>query len=58
MLGMLKMSVGQAIEGLLMVAFAVFPGSDEKNDPEMNMRNLKRAIEELLESNGIPLDTR
>jgi hypothetical protein len=59
MLGLLRMSVDEAIEALLVVAFSVFPEvSQQPSDRETNSRNLKESIESLLQARKIPLDTK
>jgi hypothetical protein len=53
------MTVEDAIDALLAIAASVFPyDPDTKEAPEMNMLNLKSAIEDILERRGIPVDTK
>jgi hypothetical protein len=59
MLGNLRMTVDEAIDALLTVASAVFPNDpDTEPSPEINMHNLKEAIGDMLESRGIPVNTK
>lgn len=58
LLGYLRMNVDEAIEGLVSVASAVFPNNSYQDiDPELNMKNLRAAIEEILQARSIPLET-
>jgi hypothetical protein len=53
------MTADQTIDSLLAVASAVFPDeSDRKSTPEMNMKNLREAIKDVLEARSIPVETR
>jgi hypothetical protein len=59
MLGHLRMNVEQAIDALLTIAYAVFPGDSEPvADLEVNSKNLREAVEGMLQTTGIPLDTK
>jgi len=59
MLGHLRMNVDEAIDALITVATAVFPeGSQDATDPEANSRNLKDAIEDMLQARNIPVNTK
>jgi hypothetical protein len=50
------MNVNQAIDALIGVALTVFPaGSQKSPDRERNSKNLKSAIEGLLQAREIPL---
>jgi len=58
-LGRLRMSVDDAIEALITVTTAIFPeGSQEAPDPEINSKQLKEAIEDMLQVRGLALDTK
>lgn len=59
MLGHLRMNVEQAIDALLTIASSTFP--EEANgevDPVKNTQNLKEAIENMLQTMEVPLDTK
>jgi hypothetical protein len=59
MLGHLRMNVNEAIDALITVATAIFPeGSQEVPDPEPNSKKLKNAIEDMLETRGLPVNTK
>jgi hypothetical protein len=59
MLGRLRMNVNDAIDALLAVATAIFSeGSQEVPDPEINSKKLKGAIEDMLQTRGLPLNTK
>jgi hypothetical protein len=56
MLGHLRMNVDQAIDALITVATAVFSdNSEDVADPENNSMKLKEAIEDMLQTRGIPV---
>ena len=55
--GRLRMTPEEAIKELSMIAHAVFPKeSTELTTPTTNMSNLRRAIEDMLERRGLPID--
>jgi hypothetical protein len=59
MLGLLKMTVDEAIEALITVATAVFAGdSQDVVDQESNSENLKNAIEEVIQIRELPVNTK
>jgi hypothetical protein len=59
MLGHLRMNVDEAIEGLITVATTIFPeGSQDIPEPETNSKNLKEAIEEMLQTKEITVNTK
>jgi len=59
MLGRLRMSIEEAIDGLITVAITVFlGGSWDPNAAEGNSKRLKEAIEDLLRTRGIPTATK
>jgi hypothetical protein len=59
MLGRLRMNVNDAIDALIAVTTAIFPeGSQEVPDPETNSRKLKDAIEDMLQTRGLPINTK
>ena len=59
MLGHLRMNVDQAIDALFAIASGVFPEEDkEELDRDKNTKNLKEAIEEMLQTVNVPLDTK
>ena len=59
MLGHLRMNVDEAIDALITVATAVFPEvSQDITDPAANSRNLKDAIEDMLQARNIPINTK
>ena len=59
MLGRLRMTVTDAIDALVTVATTIFPeGSQEVHDPENNSRRLKDAIEDMLQTRGLPLSAK
>jgi len=52
------MNVEEAIYALLTVASVVFSDDTEsKIDPEVNSKNLKQVLENVLQNRGVPLDT-
>ena len=56
MLGLLRMNVNEAIEGLLDVASIVFPeGSHDTIDPASSTKNLREAVEGILHTRNISL---
>jgi hypothetical protein len=58
-LGRLRMNVNDAIDALIAVATAIFPeGSQEVPDPETNSRKLKDAIEDMLQTRGLPINAK
>jgi hypothetical protein len=59
MLGHFRMNINEAIEALLNVALAVFPeGSQQTANSEANSNKLRVAIEDMLQTRQIPLDTK
>ena len=59
MLGHLRMTVEEAVEALLVIASTVFPeGSQAIVDRERNTKNLRGAMDNLLEERGISLGTK
>ena len=57
MLGSLRMNVDQAVDALLAVASAIFPSdSGGTPNPETNSKNLRGAVEDILQARQIPLD--
>jgi hypothetical protein len=53
------MNVDEAIDALITVATAIFPeDSQDTTDPEANSRNLKEAIENMLQARNIQLNTK
>jgi hypothetical protein len=59
MLGHLRMTTEEAIDALLTIASAIFPyDPGNAESPEDNLRNLKVAIEDLLEAQNIPPETK
>ncbi|KIM32605.1 hypothetical protein M408DRAFT_48522, partial [Serendipita vermifera MAFF 305830] len=59
LLGRLRMNVDEAIEGLISVAGIVFPAeTPEAIDREANTKNLKQAVEDLLQTKGIQPTTK
>jgi hypothetical protein len=57
MLGHLRMNVDEAIDALINVATAVFSEeSQDAIDPAANSKQLKEAIEEMLQTKGIPVN--
>jgi hypothetical protein len=59
MLGYLRMTADDAIEGLLSVTSEVFRSESEwKGHPQTNTERLEEAIQTLLLSRDIPIDTR
>jgi hypothetical protein len=59
MLGHLRMNVDEAIDALITVATAVFPeGSQDIPEPETNSKNLKGAIEEMLQTKEIAVNAK
>jgi len=57
MLGHLRMNVDEAIDALINVATAVFAEeSQDVVDSNSNSKNLKNAIEELLQAREIPVN--
>jgi hypothetical protein len=59
MLGHLRMNMDEAIDALITVATAVF-GDESENaaPPETNSKHLKEAIEEMLQSRKIPVNSK
>jgi hypothetical protein len=58
-LGHLRMNVTDAIDALIAVATAIFPeGSQEIPDPESNSKKLKDAIEDMLQTRGLPINAK
>ncbi|KIM28618.1 hypothetical protein M408DRAFT_69473, partial [Serendipita vermifera MAFF 305830] len=56
-LGLLRMTVDEAIEAVVNIASAVFPENpDTPFDTTINSYNLKEALEDLLLMGGIPID--
>jgi hypothetical protein len=59
MLGRLRMNVTDAIDALVTVAATIFPeGSQEVSDPNANSRKLKDAIEDMLQTRGLPVNVK
>jgi hypothetical protein len=59
MLGHLRMNVDDAINVLITVATTVFPeGSQKTQDSEINSRKLKEAIEDVLQTRGLPVNAK
>jgi hypothetical protein len=59
MLGHLKMHIDEAIDALITVATTIFPeGSQGVPEPETNSKNLKEAIEEMLQTKGISVNAK
>jgi hypothetical protein len=59
MLGHLRMNVDDAINMLITVATTIFPeGSQETPDPEVDSRKLKEAIEDVLQTRGLPVNAK
>ena len=59
MLGLLRMNVDEAIEGLLDIASSVFSQeSQDTVDPVINTKNLKEAVEGVLQTRNVSLDTK
>jgi hypothetical protein len=59
MLGRLRMNVNDAIDALIAVATAIFPeGSQEVPDPETNSKKLKDAIEDMLQTRELSVNTK
>jgi hypothetical protein len=59
MLGRLRMNLNDAIDALIAVATAIFPeGSQEVPAPETNSKMLKDAIEDMLQTRGLPVNTK
>ena len=59
MLGHIRMSLNEAIDALLTIAIAVFPERlDEEPDLSLNAKNLKEAVENMLQVANVPLDTK
>ena len=57
--GHLRMTPEEAIEELSMIAQAVFSNEPtELTTPTTNMSNLRRAVEDMLERRGIPIDVK
>jgi hypothetical protein len=53
------MTIDQALDALLKIACTVFPGdSDRKFPVEVNMMNLRKAIEDLFQAQEIPVGTK
>jgi len=56
---LLHMNVEDAINAVITVAKAVFPeGSHDRDEQETNSKIIREAIEDLLQTRGIPLDTK
>jgi hypothetical protein len=59
LLGSLRMNVDEAIDALITVATTIFPeSSPEVVDPEVNLKNLKDAIEYMLNTRDIPVNAK
>jgi hypothetical protein len=59
MLGHLRMTADEAIDGLLSVTSAVFRSESEwKGHPQANTLHLEESIQNFLLKKGIPIDTR
>ncbi|KIM24402.1 hypothetical protein M408DRAFT_44572, partial [Serendipita vermifera MAFF 305830] len=59
MLGLLRMNVEETIDGLLDVAYSVFPDvSSDMINREANTRNLRRAVEGILRARNVPLEAK
>jgi hypothetical protein len=59
MLGRLRMNVDDAIDTLITITTAIFPeGSQDVPDPETNSRKLKEAIEDMLQTRGLAVNTK
>jgi hypothetical protein len=59
LLGRLRMNVNEAIDALIAVATVIFPESSQGvADPETNLRGLKDAIENVLRTRGLPVNTK
>jgi len=58
MLGHLRMTADEAIDGLLSVTSAVFRSESEwKGHPQANTKHLEEAIQSLLLDRELPIDT-
>jgi len=59
MLALLRMNVDDAIDALISVAHSIFPEeSQDVNNKERNSKVLKEAIEDLLQTRGVPLNAK
>jgi hypothetical protein len=59
MLGRLRMNIDDAIDALITVTSAIFPeGSQDVPDPETNSKKLKEAIEDMLQTKGLAVNTK
>jgi hypothetical protein len=59
MLGHLTMNADEAIDALITVATTIFPeGSQDVPELEANSKNLKDAIEEMLQTKGISVNAK
>jgi hypothetical protein len=59
MLGRLRMNVDDAIDALIAVTTGIFPeGSQDVPDPGTNSRKLKEAIEDMLQTRGLAVNTK
>ena len=59
MLGHLRMSINEATDALLTIATTIFPSSpDEEPDLGLNTKNLTEAVENMLQTVDVPLDTK
>jgi hypothetical protein len=56
LLGHLRMNVDEAVEALLEVALAIFPGDPMDSDPETRTRQLTESVETILQARGVLLD--
>jgi hypothetical protein len=56
LLGHLRMNVDEAIEALLDLALAIFPGDPTNTDTETRTRRLRESVEGLLQTREVPLD--
>jgi hypothetical protein len=56
LLGHLCMNVDEAVEALLDVALAIFPGDPTDLDPDGRTRQLTESVESILQARGVPLD--
>jgi hypothetical protein len=59
LIGHLRMNLNETIDTLLEVASAVFPEEPQRTiDRDCNTRELKKAVEGILEARNIPLNTK
>jgi hypothetical protein len=59
LIGRLRMNFNEAVDTLLEVASAVFPEAPQQTiDRESNTKELKKAVEGILEARNIPLSTK